>query len=67
MFLWDPNNLQDDLEGQDAQENWSNSFWDQGLSLRKWLLGWLDAVEEPEPKWSSASWTRKRLGFKLTS
>ncbi len=67
MFLWDPNNLQNDLEGHDAQENWSNSFWNQGLSLRKWLLGWLDAVEGPEPKWPSASWTRKRLGFKMTS
>ena len=34
MVLWDPNNLDADLDGSDARLNWDNSFWDQGLSLR---------------------------------
>jgi hypothetical protein len=70
MILWDPNNLDADLEGADARLNWGNSFWDQGRSLRTWLECWLAADEEdeerePEPKWPSDSWMRKRLGFKL--
>jgi hypothetical protein len=70
MILWDPNNLDVDAEGADARLNWGNSFWDQGRSLRTWLEGWLAADEdderiEPEPKWPSDSWMRKRLGFRL--
>ena len=69
MILWDPNNLDADLEGADARLNWGNSFWDQGRSLRTWLECWLAAAEEdeerePEPKWPSDSWMRKRLGFR---
>lgn len=67
MILWDPNNLDARLEGADARLNWGNSFWDQGRSLRTWLECWLAAEEEdeerePEPKWPSGSWMRKRLG-----
>lgn len=70
MILWDPNNLDADLEGADAQLNWGNSFWDEGRSLRTWLECWLAADEkdeerEPEPKWPSDSWMKKRLGFRL--
>ena len=64
MILWDPNNLNSDRDGADARLNWGNSFWDQGLSLRTWLEGWLAEKEEPEPKWPSDSWMKKRLGFK---
>jgi hypothetical protein len=65
MILWDPNNLDDDLDAADARLNWGNSFWDQGRSLRTWLEGWLSDEQEPEPKWPSDSWMRKRLGFRL--
>jgi hypothetical protein len=65
MILWDPNNLDSDLDGEDARVNWGNSFWDQGLSFRAWLEGWLERKQQPEPKWPSDSWIRKRLGFKL--
>lgn len=65
MILWDPNNLDSDLDGADARLNWGNSFWDQGLSFRMWLEGWLAEKQQPEPKWPSDSWMRKRLGFKL--
>ena len=65
MILWDPNNLNADLDGPDARLNWGNSFWDQGLSFRTWLEGWLTEKEQPEPKWPSDSWMRKRLGFRL--
>jgi hypothetical protein len=65
MILWDPNNLDAELEGADARLNWSNSFWDEGRSLRKWLDDWLAEKEPPEPKWPSDSWMRKRLGITL--
>ncbi len=65
MVLWDPNNLKSDLDGDDARINWGNSFWAQGRSLKSWLEGWLAGKREPEPKWPSRSWTRKRLGFTL--
>ena len=65
MVLWDPNNLDADLSDADARLNWGNSFWDQGLSLKTWLEGWLAEVRQPEPKWPSDSWMRKRLGFRL--
>lgn len=65
MILWDPNNLDAELDGEDARLNWGNSFWDQGWSLRTWLEGWLAEKQEPEPKWPSHAWTRKRLGFAL--
>ena len=70
MILWDPNNLDVELEGADARLNWGNSFWDQGRSLTTWLESWLatdegDEVCEPEPKWPSDSWMKKRLGFTL--
>ena len=65
MLLWDPNNLNPDLEGADARMNWGNSFWNQGMSLRAWLKGWLAEKQEPEPKWPSNSWMRKRLGINL--
>jgi hypothetical protein len=65
MILWDPNNLDADLSDEDARLNWGNSFWEQGLSLRTWLEGWLDEEPPPEPKWPSDSWMRKRLGFRL--
>jgi SMI1 / KNR4 family (SUKH-1) len=65
MILWDPNNLDSDLDGEDAQLNWGNSFWDQGLSFREWLEGWLAETQQPEPKWPSDDWMRKRLGITL--
>jgi hypothetical protein len=65
MVLWDPNNLDADLSDADARLNWGNSFWDQGLSLKTWLEGWLAEEQPPEPKWPSESWMRKRLGFRL--
>lgn len=65
MILWDPNILDSELDGANAQLNWGNSFWDQGQSLRMWLEGWLAEEQEPEPKWPSDAWTRRRLGFTL--
>ncbi|HYG74043.1 MAG TPA: SMI1/KNR4 family protein [Planctomycetota bacterium] len=65
MILWDPNNLSAELEGNEARLNWGNSFWDQGRSLRAWLIDWLDQRSSPEPKWPSESWLKKRLGFAL--
>jgi len=65
MIVWDPNNLDAELNDEDARLNWGNSFWDLGVSLGKWLEGWLAGVEQPEPKWVSDSWMRKRLGFAL--
>jgi hypothetical protein len=65
MILWDPNNLAPELDVADARLNWGNSFWDQGQSLRMWLGGWLADEQEPEPKWPSDSWMKKRLGFVL--
>jgi hypothetical protein len=64
MFLWDPNNLDADLDGADARLNWGNAFWDQGLTLRTWLETWLAEQPQPEPKWPSDSWMKKRLGFR---
>jgi hypothetical protein len=65
MILWDPNNLDSNLDGADARLNWGSTFWDQGLSLRGWLEGWLAGRPQSEPKRPSDSWTKKRLGFKL--
>ena len=65
MILWDPNNLDDELGGVDGRLNWGNAFWNQGLSLRRWLEGWLEGRPEPEPRWPSDSWIRRRLGFAL--
>ncbi len=65
MILWDPNNLQSELDGADARLNWANSFWDQGMSLKTWLEGWLAGKQEPQPKWPSPSWIKKRLGLTL--
>jgi hypothetical protein len=63
MILWDPSNLNAELDGADARLNWGNSFWDQGRSLRMWLDGWLAEKQEPEPKWPSDFWMKRRLGF----
>jgi hypothetical protein len=65
MILWDPNNLDAELDGADARLNWGNSFWDQGLSFKNWFEGWLTDKQQPEPKWPSGSWMRRRLGFTL--
>jgi hypothetical protein len=65
MFLWDPNPLDPDLEADDALLNWGHSFWDQQMSLKKWLSGWLDCYDEPEPKRPTASWAEKRLGYRM--
>jgi hypothetical protein len=65
MLLWDPNNLSSALKGADARLNWGNAFWDQGRSLETWLDGWLQGTKEPEPKWPSDSWMKRRLGFTL--
>lgn len=65
MILWDPNNLDAELDDADARLNWGNSFWDQRQSLRTWLAGWLAETKEPAPQWPSASWMKKRLGFTL--
>ena len=63
MILWDPNNLDSELDGVDARLNWGNAFWDQGRSLKMWLEGWLAGKREPKPKWPNDSWMRFRLGF----
>jgi hypothetical protein len=63
MILWDPNPLDDSLTGAQARLNWGSTFWDEGLSLHKWLAGWLAENEPPEPKWPTDSWMKKRLGF----
>lgn len=65
LFLWDPNDLDEGLSGAEARLNWGSAFWDQGLTLRTWLEGWLDEKPEPEPKWPTDSWMKKRLGFTL--
>jgi len=65
MFIWDPNNLDSELVGADVRLNWGNAFWDQGRSLTAWLEGWLAGIAEPEPKWPSNTWMKKRLGFML--
>jgi hypothetical protein len=65
MILWDPNNLDSELDAGDARLNWGSSFWGQGASLRMWLKGWLTQKQEPEPKWPSDAWMKKRLGFTL--
>jgi hypothetical protein len=65
MILWDPNNLNAELAGAEARLNWANSFWTQGLSLNAWLEGWLAQTAEPEPRWPSTSWMKKRLGYVL--
>ena len=65
MTLWAPGNLDARLDGDDARLDWGNAFWDQGQSLKAWLEGWLVEKPEPEPKWPSDSWMRKRLGFTL--
>ena len=65
MILWDPNNLDSDLEDDEARENWGNSFWDQGITIKAWLNGWIAGKDEPEPKWPSDAWMKKRLGFTL--
>ncbi len=67
LILWDPNNLDDELEDDEARLNWSHSFWDQGLSLKKSLVNWLNGTEDFDPKRPTASWTRKRLGFKIVT
>ncbi len=66
MFLWDPNNLDPDVEDAEARLNWGNAFWDQGVSLKKWLEDWLAEEDPPEPKWPSDAWMKKRLGFILS-
>jgi hypothetical protein len=65
MILWDPNNLDAECDGADARLNWGNSFWDQSQQFKAWLQDWLAERQTPEPKWPSASWMRKRLGFTL--
>lgn len=65
MILWDPNNLDSELEGADARLNWGNAFWSQGRSLRTWLQDWLAVKPEREPTWPSDAWMKRRLGFTL--
>jgi hypothetical protein len=65
MILWDPNNLDAELGGVDAQFNWGNSFWDQRCSLRIWLEGWIAGKPGPDPQWPREAWMRRRLGFVL--
>jgi hypothetical protein len=65
MILWDPNILDPDLEGSEAQLNWANAFWDKKRSLAVWLEGWLEGEPEPEPDCPSDAWIKKRLGFTL--
>ncbi len=65
MILWDPNNLDSELDADDARLNWGNSFWDQSASLNTWLNRWLSEEESPEPRWPSDAWMKKRLGFTL--
>lgn len=66
MILWDPNNLDSELDGADARLHWGNAFWDQGQPLRMWLGGWLAGKPQPEPRWPNQAWMKKRLGFVLS-
>lgn len=65
LFLFDPNNLQEDLEGNEAKVNWANAFWNMGELFPKWLDGWLKGKAFKEPKWPSRAWIKRRLGFQL--
>jgi len=65
IILWDPNNLDEDLEGAEARENWGQSFWQQRESLTAWLEGWLADEPAPDPIWTKPAWTKMRLGFTL--
>lgn len=61
MILWDPNNLDSDSDDADARIRWCYSFWDQGMSVKAWLRGWLSGCDEPEPKRPSLRWTKSRI------
>lgn len=65
MILWDPSNLDAGLEDADARLNWANAFWDQERSLPVWLSAWIAGRPEPEPRWASGSWMKKRLGYTM--
>lgn len=65
MFLWDPNNLDSELEGDEARNNWNNSFWDMRLTCKAWLEGYVKAADEPEPAWPSHACYKKRLGIEM--
>lgn len=65
MLLWDPNNLDSELDAANAQLNWGNSFWDQGSTIKSWLHSWLTEKSPSDPQWPSDAWMKKRLGFTL--
>jgi hypothetical protein len=65
MILWDPVNLDEELEGSEARLIWGNAFWDQGKSFKRWWEDWLAGKEERDPRWPSDAWMKKRLGFIL--
>jgi SMI1 / KNR4 family (SUKH-1) len=37
LFMFDPNNLQEELDGEEAKRNWANAFWNMGEFFRSWL------------------------------
>lgn len=61
VMLFDPNNLDDTEENEDAAMGWTNAFWSVGASLSKWLNDWLKNAPAKDPTWPARSWLRKRL------
>jgi hypothetical protein len=66
LFMFDPNNLQEELEGNEAKVNWANAFWNMREFFESWLDGWLKGKVFKEPKWPSRAWIKRRLGFQLS-
>jgi hypothetical protein len=70
LFMFDPNNLQEELEGDEAKVNWANAFWDMDEFFPSWLDEWLKGktsriFSSKEPKWPTRAWIKRRLGFQL--
>lgn len=63
LFMFDPNTLEEELEGDDAKVNWASAFWNMGEFFLSWLDGWLKGKAFKEPKRPSRAWIKRRLGF----
>jgi hypothetical protein len=66
LFMFDPNTLEEELEGDEAKVNWANAFWNMGEFFPSWLNRWLKGKPFREPKWPSRDWIKRRLGFRLS-
>jgi hypothetical protein len=65
LFIFDPNNLDEEGEGDEGRVNWANAFWDMGLSFSGWLDRWLEGNPPTEPRRPTIAWIKRRLGFRL--